>query len=219
MAYTVPVSASWIQGLPENIYTDETFIRIIDFYLVHCPVGNRSARGRDLATDYHWSDPWNKPWYLNRQLKEASTASTERKLVFSATSMEKKTKGKTDSIQSTTQNKESKSQTKSVTMDEALVQAGLETFPQYMQEKICILDKEDNHYMSTFAHIRNSFAHCRFNICVFEGKRVYCLEDVIPVSKKSGDAKVTARIVLFESTLLKWIDLVEGGEQLYKPEE
>ena len=69
--------------------------------------------------------------------------------------------------------------------------------------------------MSVFYHLRNAFAHCRLNMIDVNGESVFIIEDV-QSSKKRDKLKVSARMILRKSTLLKWIDLIENGEQEYK---
>ena len=70
--------------------------------------------------------------------------------------------------------------------------------------------------MSVFYHIRNAIAHCRLNMVDVDGECVFVLEDVQP-NKNADRLKVSARMILRKSTLLKWIDLIEQGEREYKP--
>ena len=80
MAYTVSPTASWLTDLPAEIYNDPNFQKIIDFFVVHSLVEGTSSRGKAFA-DYHWSDPWKKPYHLRRQLINLST---NDKLLYSA---------------------------------------------------------------------------------------------------------------------------------------
>lgn len=143
--------------------------------------------GKPLSK-YGWSAPWQKPYYLNRQLKQLAS---NYELLFSAASYEK--------------------------MDEALEKADLlNDFPSNLEEeRICIYDKEKNQFMSVFYHLRNSFAHGRLNMVDVDNECVFVFEDVAPNSK-SDNLKVSARMVLKKSTLLSWIDIIEHGESKYK---
>jgi hypothetical protein len=99
-------------------------------------------------------------------------------------------------------------------MDAALHKSDLnDNFPSDLsRERICIYDNQKNQFMSVFYHLRNSFAHCRLNMVDVDGECVFILEDVQP-NQKSDQLKVSARMVIKKSTLLKWIDIIEGGEK------
>ena len=135
--------------------------------------------------EYGWTRPWAKPYYLNRQMKQSSS---NYELLYSASAYDK--------------------------MSEALKKADLyENFPNdYSRERICIYDAKKNQFMSVFYHLRNAFAHCRLNMLDVDGECVFILEDVAP---GRGQKKVSARMILRRSTLLNWIDLIEGGEKEY----
>lgn len=193
--YKVPKKASWLIDLPNDLLSNENFQKIYYFFVVNSIVKDVSARGKDLSTDYGWKNPWSKPVYLNKQIKAMMS---QEDILFSAQVFE--------------QSKGNKK--KAETMEEALEKADLKTFPQYENEKICIYNSKKNQILSTFAHIRNSFAHCRFNVVDHNNIRVYCFEDVEP-NGKDTDVKVTARMVIFEKTLLKWISLISEGERNY----
>ena len=200
MAYMVPKECTWLEELPESICEDKSFQRIICFFMVHSLVKGTSARGKNLKADYGWHSPWSKPFYLNKQLKELSS---NKHLLFSASVYDQKPDSKKHAE----------------TMEEGIIKAVLDAFPQYDSEKICVYDSKKNQILSTFAHIRNSFAHCRFNAKTENGKKIYCLEDVDTKMDAAGNVKVSARIVLFESTLLAWINLIQAGEREYEKKE
>lgn len=146
--------------------------------------------GKTLA-EYGWSAPWRKPYYLNKQLRQAASL---YELIYSAKEYDK--------------------------MDEALDKADLkETFPSDLsRERICIYDNQGNQFLSVFYHIRNAFAHCRLNMVDIDGECVFIFEDVQP-KKKSNQLKVSARMILRKSTLIKWIDLIENGECEYQKKQ
>lgn len=193
--YKVPKKPAWLEDLPSDLLSNENFQKIYYFFVVNSIVKDVSARGKDLSADYGWNNPWSKPIYLNKQLKAKMS---HENILFSAQVFEQAKGGKK----------------KAETMDEALEKADLKTFPQYENEKICIYNNKKNQIISTLAHIRNSFAHCRFNVVDYNGNRVYCFEDVEP-NNKDTKVKVTARMVIFENTLLEWISLISEGERKY----
>ena len=143
--------------------------------------------GKSLE-EYGWSTPWRKPYYLNRQLKQAAT---NFNLIYSANTY--------DSLES------------------ALDKADLNgSFPSdFGRERIAIYDNMNNQFLSVFYHLRNAFAHCRINMIDFEGDCVFILEDIVPNQKDEHKQKLAARMIIRKSTLLKWIDIIEEGEKVF----
>lgn len=102
-------------------------------------------------------------------------------------------------------------------MDLALGKASLlnELFPSdFSRERVCIVDNQKNQFLSVFYHIRNALAHCRLNMVDVDGECVFIFEDVQP-QKNVDKLKVSARMILRKSTLLRWIDIIENGECEY----
>lgn len=187
MTITTECNPEWINWIAPNSFEDKDLFRIVIFFVFHSPCENLSSMGRTLA-EYGWSAPWKKPYYLNKQLRQVAS---NYELLFSA-------KGYNE-------------------MDAALEKADLkENFPcNFSHERICIYDNQGNQFLSVFYHLRNAFAHCRLNMVDVAGECVLILEDVQP-NKNSDQLKVSARMILRKSTLLKWIDLIENGESEYK---
>lgn len=71
---------------------------------------------------------------------------------------------------------------------------------------------ESNKHLDLLHHIRNSFAHGRFTAKKIPRKDDYMIlmEDV---NETCGCCKVTARIAIKKSTLLKWIDIFECKDE------
>lgn len=188
MKYYTSNSPTWLQWIAPEEFNNEELFRIVIFYVFHSPCTKLSAMGKSLA-EYNWNTPWKKPYYLNKQLKQAST---NFNLLFSAS--------------------------KYSDMSEALEAADLKDnfLSDLGRERICIYDNEKNQFMSVFYHIRNAFAHCRLNIVDVNSECTFILEDVNSKMKNSNSqVAVSARMILKKSTLLKWIDIIEGGEQEY----
>ena len=177
----------WIRWIAPEHFNDQDLFKIVIFFVFHSPCSNLSSMGKTLD-EYGWSAPWRKPYYLNKQLRKASLYEL---VVYSA-------KGYNE-------------------MDVALEKADLkETFPSdFSRERICIYDNQGNQFLSVFYHIRNAFAHCRLNMVDVDGDCVFIFEDVQP-KKNSNQLKVSARMILRKSTLLKWIDLIENGAREYQ---
>lgn len=182
--------SSWITALDERNFSDDNFQKILSFFLIHTPVISLFAQAKDLHS-HGWSSPWNKKYYLNKQLKEASS---NYNLIFSTKKYD--------------------------VMSDAITKADLRTnfLTDLQTERIAIYisNKDQSQFISVFNHIRNSIAHARFVIrkAEIEGryKRVYVFQD--GKLEKNG-FKISARMVLREETLLKWIDIISGGEVEY----
>lgn len=136
-------------------------------------------------SEYGWNAPWKKPYYLNKQLRRAAS---NYNILYSATSCD--------------------------TLEAALVKANLDVgIPSDLTtERIAIVDSKKNQFQSVFCHIRNALAHCRINMVEVNGECVFVMED----TKKSGERlNVSARMIIRKSTLLNWINIIEGGENEY----
>lgn len=80
--YYVDEIPPWMIDTPIEEY-DEDFIKIIDFFQFHAPVPGQSARCKTL-TEYGWTNPWKKPYWLNKQLRQMSS---NYDLLFTAKSL------------------------------------------------------------------------------------------------------------------------------------
>ena len=187
--FYTPYTPSWLKWLTPEIFYDEKLFRIVIFYVFHNPCAGLSVMSKSLS-DYNWSNPFGKPFYLNKHLKDVSNS---EKLVFPADNYEN--------------------------ILEQLEKADLkDNFPSNLsRERIVMHDNKDNHYMSIFYHIRNSLAHGRINIVDVDGECIFILEDVNERRKNNkGEVAVSARMIIKRDTLLKWIDIIEMGEKEYK---
>lgn len=180
---------SWLQWISPDMFDDAKLLKIVIFFVFYSPCPNMSSMQKTLK-EYNWNNPWKKPFYLNKQLKQLSSS---KKLVFSASTYSQ--------------------------MDTELEKANLKnSFPSELsKERICVYDIQSNQFMSIFYHLRNALAHCRLNMVDVQGECVFILEDVCP-GKNTESLIVSARMILKKSTLLKWIDLIEGGEKELKQE-
>lgn len=186
MAYFVDKHPKWLKWIAAEDFNDTDFIRIIAFFVFHSPCPGLSSMGKMLS-DYKWSAPWKLPYYLNRQLKMAST---NFNLLFSAKSYD--------------------------AIEDALGKANLldDFVTNYSTERICVYDVKQNQFLSVFYHIRNSIAHCRFKMVKDMQDCIFIFEDV-QNRTESDKVKVSARMIIRKSTLLKWIDIIESGESIY----
>lgn len=187
MAVLTPRIAPWMQWITPDRFNDAELFRIVTFFVFHSPCVRQTSMGKTLK-EYGWVTPWRSPYYLNRQLRQAAT---NYELLFSAQGYDE--------------------------MEIALKKADLmDNFPRNLErERICIYDNEKNQFMSVFNHLRNALAHCRLNMVDVAGECVFIFEDVQPRTT-TENLKVSARMILRKSTLIKWIELIEGGEQAYQ---
>lgn len=95
-------------------------------------------------------------------------------------------------------------------MKQVLQDANLfEGFPSDLQTERIAMHKDSkmSQFMSVFRHIRNALAHARMDMIDIDHDRVFILED------KNNKNRVSARMILRQSTLLKWIDIIERREE------
>ncbi len=190
MPVYVDPNPEWMQWIAPERFADSDLYRIVTFFVFHSPCNRLSAMSKSL-NEYGWTDPWAKPFYLNKQLTQATTSNS---FVFSAKYY--------DNLEPVLCKAECK-----------------DNFPSKLNwERVCIYDNMRNQFLSVFYHLRNAFAHCRLNMVDYEGECVFILEDVAS-NMKNGRYKLSARMILRKSTLLKWIDLIEGGEKNYEDSE
>lgn len=186
--YPADKTPPWKDPLNQEILDSKDFQKIFFFFTVFTPCPGLSSREKTVES-YGWSNPWKHPFFLNKQLQQVTK---NKKLVYVA---------------------------ESYNLLEILQESGLEKdFPNNLNsEKICIYDTKSNHYLSIFYHIRNSFAHGRFNIAFYNDEQVFIFEDVVK-KEKAQIIKLSARMILRKSTLLRWIQIIEAGEKPYKRE-
>lgn len=69
-------------------------------------------------------------------------------------------------------------------------------------------------YLSLFFHIRNAFAHGRYNTVLDGDDVIFVMEDVTKPRKgmEPGQKTCSARMIIKLSMLTKWMDLIEGRE-------
>ncbi|MEE1126083.1 MAG: hypothetical protein U0L18_09160 [Acutalibacteraceae bacterium] len=174
----------WLEFIPPERFNNHDLYRIVTFFVFHSPCAQLSAMSHSLI-DYGWDSPWRKPQYLQKKLKNAST---NPDLIFSSQTIDD--------------------------MRQALSNSNLlDDFPLNIEvERIAIYNNKKNQFMSIFYHLRNAFAHGRLNMFPLENEKddyIFAFEDV----KIGKTKKVTARMILRKSTLLKWINIIEKGYQ------
>lgn len=181
-AAIVDFNPNWLDFIVTERFNNTEINRIITFFVFHSPCSGLSARSKSLDK-YGWHAPWRKPQYLKQKLKAASTNGD---LLFCAQTIDD--------------------------MRQALEKADLleNIMENPKLERIAVYDNRKNQFMSVFNHIRNALAHGRFNMVDIgiEDDYTFIFEDV---NKGKKSCKITARMILRKSTLIKWIELIETG--------
>lgn len=180
-----PKYPQWLNDTLLNRDYGESLYKILLFFVVFSPCPRFCTQGRTLQF-YHWKE---KPWSTNRYLKNKldDDVFTDKKSCFCC--VEKKSLlmeafGKTD--------------------------LGDDFYLHRETERVAFVKVESNGYMSLFHHIRCALAHGRFSIL-----KDAVTNDIVFVMENGtvrGDGfQVTARMILRENTLLKWIDIITAG--------
>lgn len=160
---------------------------LLRFYVVDTPAPGLSSRSVPVAY-YGWNAPWRKPQYLNKKIKNASSSAS---LYWSASTVGK--------------------------MEQALKGAGLfncRDIELNPLESAVFYDAKSNQTLSLFYHLRNGLAHGRFCAFIAKDEIWLAIEDVSNKRKKDPEGNVkrlTARILIKNETLHKWIKLIEKG--------
>ena len=163
---------------------------LLRFFVVETPAPGLSSRSIPVS-EYGWDTPWRKPQYLNKKLKAASS---NKSLYWSAAAV-----GDME---------------QALRIADLFDCAGIESKPF---ESAVFYDAKSNQTISLFYHLRNGFAHGRF--CAFKSKGDiwFAIEDVAGKRKDdpAGDIKrLTARILIKNSTLCKWMKLIKAGPDI-----
>ena len=161
---------------------------LMKFFVIETPVTNLSARSISIET-YGWEEPWKKPVWLNRQVKDLSSNS---KLYYSSDAHGG--------------------------MEPALNKCGLLNFDwnRDLVEVACFYNSEKNQTLSLFKHIRNSICHGRFSVFTNGGDVWVAMEDV--TNRRKNDpirdcSRLTARLLLKHSTISAWEKLIVQGNE------
>ena len=162
---------------------------LLDFFVFESPVEGLSSR-RKTIQDYGWNNPWGRPTYLNKQLKDASN---NRFLYYSASNLN--------------------------LMEEALNRAGLLADDNSLELEIaCFYNNKKNQTLSCFYHLRNSICHGRFAIIPDKNEQLWiaCEDRSGEGVKNRSGKKLSARMLLKISTLEDWKTLITGGPAIHE---
>jgi hypothetical protein len=178
--------AGWIKAKDKTIWT-ENFEKIIMFYLFSTPCHLVSSSSTQVF-DKKWDKTiWRKDKLRNVLLSVAS-------LVSNSTYV---------------------SADKQDDMVHQLSIAGLDGIFQTRRdtERICFVrSKRCADFIDVLYYIRCAFAHGRFQIYNDEGINVYVLESG-KTNKSTGEFTVLSRMVLKESTLIAWAEILNAGQE------
>lgn len=180
----VPLRAGWVKGLEEKF--QENFQKIVVFYLLETPCEEISYQSKPLKK-YGWKkDVWsNKKGGLKEKMMNVSDLEFNSNL-FRVNRL----------------NDMSRILSKAKMNDSFQKNRETEKIVVYLSSRY------KSTFMSVFFHIRNSIAHGRFSIYEKEGMVVYVFESGVKYEDKLS---VRARIILKETTLLDWIDIIKQG--------
>lgn len=178
---SVASSEEWFKdNLAESIYND-TFHRIVDFYVIHSPCKGSSYSPKSLE-NLGWRNPWISSRF-REAFDEVCSFSDSKFFKF------------VDSI-----NK----------LKEAWNISGFDWIPVNPDKEFAVFAYagESNPRMDLLHHIRNSLAHGRFTKKTYNHQEYLFLEDVNRVQNLQG-LYIHARICIKITTLIEWIDLFE----------
>ena len=167
--------------------SDLTFVKrnndmqtVLDFFVVHSPCSNVSARGIDL-TAYNWSDnnPPKGKYLYNKILSVADLV--ENQTLFIGEGVDK--------------------------TKDLFIQAGMDSdFWNKISSNRIALVPNGNLIMTIFKIIRNCFAHCRFTIVPLNDDFLIAMENGVA---KANRFEVKSRMILKLSTLIEWIRIIK----------
>lgn len=176
---------TWIQNI-DQFESTEDFIKIAKFFLINTPVEGLSARGIILQ-NYGWEEGFNIR-NLNNKLKKSFHTS--------------------DVIYKSGNLKDLNSLFQKLNFVEGYSQS-------FKEEKVVFANTKGNQFMGICTHIRNCFAHSRFNIHELEDNDwIFYFEDVSSrANTNNGEHRLSAKMYIRKSTLLKWIDIIQQGPE------
>ena len=72
MAIYTKRNPDWMNWIAPERFDDNDLFRIVIFFVFHSPCADLSSMRKTLL-EYGWTAPWKKPYYLNKQLKQAAS--------------------------------------------------------------------------------------------------------------------------------------------------
>lgn len=188
---TAPLNPGWIGKYPKGYADKAEFCKIIQFYVLRTPCTGVSYQGVEISK-YGWNKKtvWQNDNVLKNTLMNIADMRRGKNFILSK-------------------------KIESIVQD--LNKADLNSKFQERRENQKFVFYKDykypNEFMSLFYHIRNSLAHGRFSIYLSKmGETMYVLESGNKsANKRDTVLNIRARIIVKESTLLKWISIIEKG--------
>ena len=176
----------WLQHNIPSRFCDAAFLRVVLFYVIKSPCKKGSFSRIDLEEQYQWKNPW----YSERFKKLLNDVPQFAEKSFVPTEAQKNFKATWDATG----------------FEDAFWGIPTAEFAVFTNAG------ESNKHLDLLHHIRNSFAHGRFTAKKIPRKDDYMIlmEDV---NEAGACYKVTARIAIKKSTLLKWIDIFECKDE------
>ena len=176
---------SWLSSKPSKGFFDESFYRIVDFYVLHSPCKVSSYSPKTLES-LGWKNPWNSSRFRYTFDKIAGFIRDESFYYHESTNH----------------------------FLELWDKAGFDFFPskQISEYAVFIYAGESNPRMDLLHHIRNAFAHGRFAVVKEKGDYYIYFEDVTTIRGLQEALVVNSRACLKKSTLIGWIDFFEKNK-------
>lgn len=162
----------------------QNYYKILDFYIVNSICDSISCKGKTIREIGWDKDVWKKGFLRKEVLGLICDENSLGEHFFSAKTNAEIRKG----INKLNLNK---------------------NFHMLREERIVIYKKYNlTQIESIFYHIRNALAHGRFQIYTNETDETYYVFESGIIKKSIEKIDLKARMILKESTLLKWIDII-----------
>jgi len=183
----------WIKEI-DDTFINDNFLKIFYFYVIKCPFVSGLSFQKCSLSSFGWKDnSWNKYYYLKYYL--------DKDVFYSRQHFFRAKKDYNIFAQCT----------KEIGYD-------TDFYKDLSNERVLIYDCERNKYKSLFIHIRCALAHGRFNIIHIKesNENIYIMENCNPKDKNKDNEKIklTARMILKENTLLRWIEIIKNGPEI-----
>lgn len=193
---TDAINPGWVTN-KKGMHFSDNFQRIIEFYLFSTPCESTSSSSRGMAGRNWGTKPWSNT-KLRSYLLHVSGLTV-------GDNYHKATKG-------------SKKNGTQSNMSEKLAECRLNGTFQTLRDNHIVFLSSNRYaeFIDVFYYIRCAFAHGRFSVCEGNGdtETVYIMEAAImPKDKNETRCTITARMVLKESTLIEWADVIDNGRR------
>ncbi len=176
----VDLRQGWFCNPIGSEFINKKYYSILDFYVVHSIISSLTYKSSSLR-----ERGWGKKVFIKHDLRNALFKKFKKEqIAIVKTGIEFRNK-----------------------LNQLNMNKG---FHKYNDEYIVLWQHYNlNQIESIFYHIRNSLAHGRFQIYKRNNGIVYCFESGIKNNAKEM-LELKARIILKESTLLEWIEIIKN---------